>query len=189
MISKPNPSAIVPLTKQLPELPQVQSSTGEETIRAIIFPIAKYKFSLPIAAVVQVTKSPPKLNNLFGGLGLVMYENRPLMLLNLHQKLAGTASERLTANGNSSPASEPFLILTQTNKGEFCGIPVTEIPNMVDLPRSCIQTLPDSYRHQTLFSLARFVAFWQASEQEEKQPVYLLDVNQALSFLLRDPVR
>ncbi len=148
----------------------------EETLKSIVFKIGDYFCALPIDAVLQVTETPSELQSHIKGLSLVMHENRTIMLLNLHQKLSYQLQ-----SGESFTAE--FLILTQTRQGELCGIPVDTLPNMMELPMDGIQPLPRVYRQTNIYNLARFVSFVQFEENQQKQAIYLLDVDEALQVL------
>jgi len=147
-----------------------------ETVRVIVFQIGNYVCALPINAVLQVTETPSELQQHLQGLSLVWHENRTIMLLNLHEKLSAQlrSGESITAE---------FLILTQTRQGELCGIPVDQLPTMMELPMEGIQPLPRVYRQTYVYNLARFVSFVQFEENQQKQAIYLLDVDEALKVL------
>ncbi|QDZ41026.1 chemotaxis protein CheW [Euhalothece natronophila Z-M001] len=150
------------------------TETSEKTLRVIVFTLGDYYFSLPINAILQVTETPSEMTQHFEGLGLVMLENKSIMLLNLHPKLAY----------QSQPSQKgEFLILTQTRQGDLCGIPVDSLPNMMELSADFIQPLPKAYRQTNLYDVAPFVTFVQFEGKEEKEAIYLLDVDAAVNFL------
>ncbi|MDR9404759.1 MAG: chemotaxis protein CheW, partial [Halothece sp. Uz-M2-17] len=149
---------------------------NEELLRVIVFPLGDYYFALPINAVLQVIESPPELTEHFEGFGLVMLEKQSITLLNLHRHF------RYKTDPDTKETAD-FLILTQSRQGEFCGIPIYSLPNMMELPYDEIQPLPSVYRQTNLYGIARFVTFVQFEEQEKKEGIYLLDVDQALQFL------
>ena len=149
---------------------------SQETLRVIVFTLGDYDFALPINAIIQVTESPPELIQHFDGFGLVMLENRSIMLLNLHHKLRVKTDVSETVKGE-------FLILTQTRQGDLCGIPIDILPNMMEFSYSEIQPLPPAYSQTNLYGMARFVTFIQREEKQQKDPIYLLDIDQAVRFL------
>lgn len=149
---------------------------NEELLRVIVFSLGDYFFALPINAVLQVIESPPELTQHFEGFGLVMLEKQSITLLNLHHHL------RYKTESNPSIAAD-FLILTQTRQGEFCGIPIYSLPNMMELPYDEIQPLPSVYRQTNLYGLARFVTFVKFENKLQKDGIYLLDIDEALRFL------
>lgn len=151
-------------------------TSQKETLRVIVFELGNYWFALPINAILQVTRSPQELSQHLAGLGLVMLENQSIMLLNLHQKLSLKNSAETEINGE-------FLILTKTRQDELCGIPVDILPNMMELPCDEIQPLPKAYRQTNLYGIARFVTFIQFEEKQQKEAIYLLDVDGAVHFL------
>ena len=149
---------------------------SQETLRVIVFTLGDYYFALPINAIIQVTESPSELIQHFDGLGLVTLENRSIMLLNLHDKLKVKTDVSETVKGE-------FLILTQTRQGDLCGIPIDVLPNMMELSYSEIQPLPQVYRQTNLYGIARFVTFVQREDQQQKDAIYLLDIDEAVRFL------
>ncbi len=160
-------------------LSSASSSVNEENndvLRVIVFALGDYFFALPINAVLQVIESPPELTQEFEGFGLVMLEKQSITLLNLHRHL------RYKTQSDSKITAD-FLILTQTRQGEFCGIPVQTLPNMMELPYDEIQPLPSVYRQTNLYGIARFVTFVQFEDKQQKEGIYLLDVDEALRFL------
>ncbi len=167
------------------------ATTAEPTLRTIAFTIAGYRFALPIAAVLQVGACPSQLGIADRTLGLVIYEDRTILLLNLRAKLAqlelpgvvGSAAAALDNRAALAATPQPYLILTRTQRGELCGVLVDELPAMLELPRRDIQPIPKSYRQSHLAGLARFVALWQPQSQAEKTAIYLLDVDQAIERL------
>lgn len=153
------------------------SNTAEitqETLRVIVFTLGDYYFALPINAILQVTETPSEITQHFEGLGLVMLENKSIMLLNLHSQLSYQTE--------SSRQGE-FLILTQTRQGDLCGIPVDALPNMMELSADLVQPLPKAYRQTNLYGIAPFVTFVQFEGKEQKEAIYLLDVDAAVNFL------
>ena len=149
----------------------------KETIRVIVFTLGDYYFALPIYAIIQVTESPPELIHHLDGLGLVMLENQSIILLNLHQKLS------LNSSNSAKAIRGDFLLLTQTPQGELCGIPLDTLPNMMELSYEQVQPVPKAYRATNLYGLARFVTFVSLEENQQKQAIYFLDVEQAVRFL------
>lgn len=166
--------------------PATQTSS-ESVLRAIAFTISGCQFALPISSVLQVSQRPPLLGESTGAIGLVMYENQAILLLNLQVKLAQQQLPAVSGGAALVPPTGaepgPYLILTQTQRGELCGLPIDELPVMLELPRAAIQPIPKSYRRAHLHGLARFVALWQPEPEAEKSAVYLLDVEQAIRYL------
>lgn len=183
------------MTNPHPTLPATPATAtaAEPTLRTIAFAAAGCRFALPIAAVLQVSACPPRLERHDEAIGLTIYEDRTILLLNLQVKLArrqlptveGTAAEPASL---ASPAArtdmpQPHLVLTQTQRGELCGVLVDELPAMLELPRREIQPIPRSYRESQLFGLARFVALWRPSPQADRVAIYLLDIERAIRHL------
>lgn len=143
-----------------------------ESGKFIVFTIAEYFLALPIFSVLKVVNYPLQGNDNLRAAGLVQIGQHTLVLLDLHQKLATSYAPPLTRNS-------PFLVVTQVVQGELCAIPVDEPPNLVELPKDTIQTLPKSYHQNGLLDLVSHVAVF--SHEEETFTIFLLDMNRVLS--------
>ncbi|MDB9314093.1 chemotaxis protein CheW [Spirulina sp. CS-785/01] len=143
--------------------------TDTERARVIIFPIANYLFALPMKAVLKISPSPPELSEGFSEVGLLELEGETILLLNL---------DGLLSEEKSTWQTTQFLILVSDQRGQLCGIPVEDLPNMIDLSLLNIQPLPKSSRQSPLSRLSRYVALRQSDNQ--KKPIFLLDIALAI---------
>lgn len=147
------------------------SSRHRETpmIRVVAFSLGGYDFAMPVTAILQVVPSPALPQGDSSGLGMAMWEDRPLLLLDL-----GAAFETSAiASGESA-----YMLLTRSAAGDRCGILLPDLPKLLDLPRDRIQSLPDAYRKGAL-GIARFVATWRSPTGD--RTVYLLDLERAIA--------
>ena len=168
------------------------------TFKVIILPIANYLFAIPMSMVVQVRRCPLELRNspvdaelTHLDIGIDLSEGyRPVLVLNLQLRLeqaSASPSAQLATNNyhHTSSNLDPFLVLTQSRTGELCGLRVDRLPDMLDLPASAVQALPESYRQNNLQGLAKYVAI--IPNGEKKMVIYLLELEHLLLAKHRYP--
>ncbi|NJL00971.1 MAG: chemotaxis protein CheW [Spirulinaceae cyanobacterium SM2_1_0] len=147
-----------------------------DTIRAIAFQTAGYRFALPMRAVVKVSHCPPPADadRSFDAAGLLRLGGEAIALLDLNARLE--VAEPEDAAGRS-----PFLILARAPHGELYGLQIDELPNMLDLASASIQPLPIAARRSPLRRVAKYAALWQTPEQDTL--IFLLDLELATQAL------
>ena len=145
-----------------------------EVGKFIVFMIADYLVALPMVTVLKVVNYPPGLNGNLRSAGIIQIGQHPIAILDLHHKFTNSYAPQLTRNS-------PFLVITQMVRGELCGIPVDETPNIVDLPRDSIRALPKSYHQLGQINLDIFSHVAVLSEEEKTFTIFLLDINRLLS--------
>lgn len=136
----------------------------------IVFMIADYFLALPISAVVKVVNYPNTTTQSLKAAGLVQIGKHTLKVLDLHQKLATYAPQLLINN--------PFLIIIQVFQGELCAIPVTEPPNLVEIPKDSIQALPNFEGQDGLLDIVSHVA---VLSEAETFTIFIIDINLVLN--------
>lgn len=148
--------------------------------KLIVFKIADYFLALPLTAVLKVINYPPANNGDIKAPGIIQIGRHAIALWDLHQILAD--SDRPQTIG-----IRPFLLIAQVLPGELCAIPVEEPPNLVELPKHSLRTLPQSFHHHQLRHLVSHVAV--ISEAEKTFTIFLVDLNEALSLLSNRSLR
>lgn len=173
------------------------------TFKVIILPIANYLFAIPMSMVLQVRRCPLELRNspvdaelTHLDIGINLPEGyRPVMVLNLQLRLeqnpqsssqSPSSSQLAIANYRRTSSNlDQFLVLTQSRTGELCGLRVDRLPDMLDLPASAVQALPESYRQNNLQGLAKYVAI--IPNGEKRMVIYLLELEHLLLAKHRYP--
>jgi chemotaxis signal transduction protein len=163
------------------------------TFKVIILPIANYLFAIPMSMVLQVRRCPPDLRNSPVDAELTNLDDRPVLVLNLQLRLEQSSSSSTPSSSSAAITSrrrttshlDQFLVLTQSRTGELCGLRVDRLPDMLDLPASMVQTLPESYRQNNLQGLAKYVAI--IPKGEKRMVIYLLELEQLLLAKHRYP--
>lgn len=163
------------------------------TFKVIILPIANYLFAIPMSMVLQVRRCPPDLRHSPVDAELTNLDDRPVLVLNLQLRLEqgstssspSSSQTAITTRRRTGSPLDQFLVLTQSRTGELCGLRVDRLPDMLDLPASTVQALPESYRQNNLQGLAKYVAI--IPKGEKRMVIYLLELEQLLLAKHRYP--
>lgn len=141
-----------------------------KTEKWIVFSVADYAFALPIGAVLQIVNRP-ETNHELRKAGLVPMGRYMIPLLDLHRQLQ-------QHDGVSPSEDQPFLLITGRSPGEFCAIPVSEPPNLVEFSLEQVQVLPQPNGQSGPLSIARYAVT--VSLNEVTTTIFLLDLNRML---------
>lgn len=140
----------------------------------IAIKIADYTLALSIDAVVKVVTCPPRLIEQLQTVGLAQIGHRTIAILNLYEKIKATYSFL----PNNPSVGAKFLLIAQTKQGEFCGFCLNEPPNLIEIPASSIQPIPNSYNHTGLLDWFSHIAI--IPQKDTTTGLLILDVNQVL---------
>ena len=158
----------------------LSNRSTEKALRAIVFNVSEYVFAMPIGAVDKIVVSPPIINNMERGIGIVNLGSQTITVLDLRYKFDRNFSEQ-----SISPSSCRFLILTKIKNGEICGILVCSPPFLTDIPLSSIQPIPNSYREVMGLDLTSYMAILprkiaQQADEKDSQNIFILGMEQIL---------
>lgn len=142
------------------------------TGKFIIFSIADYLLALPVYAVLKVINYPLTNTDSLKVAGLVRIGKHTLKLLDLNQKLT-------TIHASQSHRNSPFLLIVQV-QGELGAIPVDEPPNLAEISRDSIQSLPTSAHQAGLLDIVSHTAV--LSDAENTFTIFILDLNQVMNI-------
>jgi len=145
---------------------------ADQREKFLLFNVGKLNLALPIAQVVKILNYQTIHGSGATDAGLVHVEGRSVTLLDLHQQFFKTPAP-------APVSAKPFLILVKNSvQEEFCLL-VNTTPTLVEVRRSEIRLLPDSYRrHDTLASAAQVMI---VKEKGQDFTVFILDPDQLLS--------
>ncbi len=135
------------------------------TLRLLAFPVGNLTLGFPLAAVQKII---PQAFTSASGLsytGVAHLEDQELTVLDLHQAIFRREGE-LPAQG--------YLIVVRGLGGEFFGVPVPELPTLLDCPREQVRQIPPSYRRSDTLGIASHVALV-AQEGGRTEAVFILD--------------
>lgn len=144
----------------------------------IIFGVLNYLFALPISDIVQVVNFPPQSGEELNHAGLIRLGNHIIRLVDLHWLDNSTDGYR-----PSAPPS--FLVITQGLQEGFCGIPVFEPPDLIEISPEQIQILPQSERQFGVLKIASHAAV--ISWQGVTKTIFLLDIPRMVTIAPPDP--
>jgi purine-binding chemotaxis protein CheW len=144
--------------------------------KMIVLTVADYYFGLPIGEVLQVVNRPPTSHELSQA-GCVQLGRHMIRLLDLHQWLEREDSV-------AKPC--PFLVITQSLPGEFCAIPVSEPPNLIEFLRESIRELPqpnaqDSQSQSRVLRLASHAVM--VDHDDRTASVFLLNLQRMFTAI------
>ena len=157
-----------------------------EVKRFIVFKVLEYYWALPIDSVLRVVNCSLDINRELIRMGVIQVGRHVIRALDLHQRLSFGP---LPQNSRKPP----FLIITRSAEGELCGIPVDDPPDLMDIPKEMLQSLPSSDAQFGLLEIASGVLL--SPEEQNPKTIFLLDIIRALTAsppesrsLLPDPV-
>lgn len=143
------------------------STQANALIKLVAFNVGKLSLAVRIDQVQKVVNLPTVLGSGLNPVGLTQVGNQEITVMNLHQRL-------FRAEAFQAPASHTYLILVQTATGEVFGIPISETPLLLEVPRQLIRVLPDSYRRADTLEIASHITV--IPDGETTRTLFLLDV-------------
>ncbi len=142
-------------------------------LKVLVFEMKNYFLALPLTVIFKVINCPPITDTTDSSLGIVDFEGQPVTVVNLAQKLS---PQSLT----TQKLQQRFLILSQTRRGELCGIPIDKSPALIELPMDNISSLPMAARQVYPANIATHVAILPKPEGSVK--IFLLGMADIASF-------
>lgn len=150
------------------KLHSLKRSHNQDTVESqklIVFGMGNVNLALPIDSVYKVVNKIPVYSSSFSGVGITHIGDREVTIVELHRRFFAPKGS--------------YLIIAQNREGELYGIPVAQVPALMEIPQSSLRVLPESYRHADIFGFATHVAV--IFEVEPSMTIFLLDVDQLLS--------
>ena len=150
-----------------------------DALRVLVFSLAKtateqveYFFALPVESVLKVIPCPP-INWAVGGeLGMADIGSDNVTTLDLHRHFFPHTSKVIN--------DSPFLVLLNTITSETCGIPVTGLPVLSDIPLSTIRPVSLSYRQVATIDFASHMAILSDPENNKSIKIFLLGMSELI---------
>lgn len=140
--------------------------TVRNTSRLILMTMGKLLIACRIETVYKVVSSS-KMHST-SHMGVVHVDNRPLVVSDLYPKLFNT----------SIPAEPEYFVIVSSMNDDLVGIPVLKSPNLIDVPRERIKTLPASYRQTDTLRIVSHVVMLQT--EKETSTIFVIDENTLL---------
>ena len=139
-------STLTPLQSPQPPAPQ---ATEVQSCPAIAFQIAGQWLAIPHGALLRIVHRSA-LNQDIRSATFAYLGKQPLAILNLHPLLADGCSNQSDQNDPQqrdvieSPSNLPFLVIAAVETTLF-GIPINQLPVLLDLPLAATHALPANY--------------------------------------------
>ncbi|MBF2097160.1 MAG: chemotaxis protein CheW [Gloeomargaritaceae cyanobacterium C42_A2020_066] len=134
------------------------------TQQVLVFSLATVQLGIPLEQVQKVVARPTIVRSGEQALGLSHFGDQEILALDLHRIVHGR------------PAATPLqhLIVLRSPSGEFYGLAVSELPNLMAVPVDRWHPIPEAYRRQDPLGVARQVA--QVTQGETEETLFRLDL-------------
>jgi purine-binding chemotaxis protein CheW len=140
--------------------------------RLIVFQVSKNLFALPIEDVLKVVNYPATDSSGLREMGLIQLGRYTIRVIDLQQQFN---SKGISQSFNHSP----FLMIMRSPWGELCGILVDEPPNLVELPREMLRSVPQSEYQSGVLKLVSHTAV--VPQKNGTTTIFLLDIKRVLN--------
>lgn len=151
----------------------LRSDHPVESCKAAIFQIADHWFALPATAILKIIPASALVGAQEGKLSL--WENHPLVQLDLHPILAARSSPQDKSQGLNS---HHYSLIVRSQTGDRCAISVDKLPILLEISLPKAQVLPSHYR-QSISNIARYMIA--VPHTGTVLTVLLLDLQQVLN--------
>ncbi len=128
----------------------------------VVFKLGHREVALPQNCIRRIIQTPSALDINEEGYGLMLWEGQTVTLVDLN-RLASVPS-----------ATIPFLVLFQSTTGPLFGIPVAEIPYLMEIPLTTIQPIPALYRETDPWQISDYIAI--LDQEDGPVTIYLIDL-------------
>ncbi len=146
----------------------------------IVFKIADYLLALPISDVLKVLNCSSQVNMELRTMGVVQLGRHLIRVLDLHQHFSYQRQNLPSLQVSDLPqksANKTFLVITQDQEGELCGISVDEPPEIVEIPHHMVRSLPKSDRYsKDVLNIVSHAAI--LSHEDVSKTIFILNLKQ-----------
>ena len=140
-----------------------QTTVNTPTFRVLTTPFKNLHLALRMEGVHKVIRMPEVYKSGQKTLGLAQFDNREVIIIDLHQQIYGCPN----------PEPERYVVVVQANDDRFFGIPVNTLPTMLTIPEDSLKPLPPDYRQRDTLGIASHLISLEVGT--EKQTMFLLD--------------
>lgn len=148
-----------------------RKKTTASFIKLIVFNIGRLNLALRIESVYKVVNHTSTYGSGMGAVGVTHLGEGEITVVDLHQRF-------FKASQMNESSLSGYLIVVQNTTGELYGIPVTETPALMEVPREMIRVLPESYRRSDTLDVASHVAV--IPQEGTPLTIFVLDVDRLL---------
>jgi chemotaxis signal transduction protein len=144
--------------------------SSQTTLSILVAPFGNLALAVSMAGVQKVIRTPEIYKSGERSLGVARFEEREVIVVDLHQKIYGTAN----------PQYEKYVIVTEIPSGQLYGILCTQLPTLVTLPLEELRPLPEDYRKRDPLGIASHVAA--IAHNGGTQTIFLVDLVEGLKL-------
>ena len=167
---------------QAPPLKRLSHPASDpDLLRVILFRIHQIQLALPISVVLKVISCPPVTPSAQAGLGLIDLGDQTITVVSLFH--------RLCPQDQPDTLQRRFVILTQTQIGELCGLLVDTPPNLLEIPLDKVRPLPSTYRQTDPIGMVSSHVAVLPQEDQEPMQIFLLGMGQSVQRALNQSRR
>jgi purine-binding chemotaxis protein CheW len=145
-----------------------QTKAAAAIVRVILFRIGTLNLAIRLESVNKILKNTPIDSSGTNSFGVAQVGDREITILDLQRQLFGDS-------GVAERGIHSHLILLKTASGEPFGIPVAEVPTLIEIALTSLRVLPESYRRADTLSMATHVA--RVPQGDGELTVFLVDTN------------
>jgi purine-binding chemotaxis protein CheW len=143
-------------------------TTTAPSLKVITFQIGNLNLAIAITAIYKILKQTPIEGSGINSVGVAHLSDRELTVIDLQRQLFQDSAIKNQGQDN-------HLIVIKTASEDFYGIPVENVPILMDIPLSTLRVLPESYRRADTLGIASHVAI--LPQEQGTSTVFLLDIN------------
>jgi chemotaxis signal transduction protein len=144
--------------------------SSQSTLSMLVAPFGNLALAVSMAGVQKVIRTPEIFKSGVRSLGVARFEEREVIVVDLHQKIYGSAN----------PQYEKYVIVTEVVSGQLYGILCTQLPTLVTLPWEELRPLPEDYRRRDPLGIASHVA--SIAHHGTTQTIFLVDLVEGLQL-------
>jgi chemotaxis signal transduction protein len=145
-------------------------SSQTSALSMLVAPFGNLCIAVPMAGVQKVIRTPEIFKSGERSLGVAHFEAREVIVVDLHQKIYGSAN----------PQYERYVVVTEISSGQLYGILCTKLPTLITVPWTELRPLPEEYRKRDPLGIASHVA--SIVQNGEAQTIFLVDLVEGLGI-------
>jgi chemotaxis signal transduction protein len=143
------------------------------TTKILVFSLGELHLALRLEGVQKVIKMPQIFKSGDKFLGITQFENRDVIVLDLHRQIYGV----------SAPHQKGHLIIVRAVENTF-GLAVGTLPTMLDVPQTAFCAVSDDFREQDSLGIAESIVEV-ALHKHQNTMAFLLDSSLLLELAKR----
>lgn len=152
----------------------LKTKTKEATTKILIFPVGELYLAVYLEDVQKVVRVPEIFSSGQKPVGVARFDQEEITILDLHKKIY--------ADSDVAIANYSHLIVLNLSQQNPCGVPVTQLPIIAEIPLSQLHPLPDTYRHADTLGIASYTV--NILQGENSITAFLISPNSLLELVI-----